>query len=312
MVAPTRRSCAPAPPRPASTPASSCDDDDVVLSRVVPADGRSRAYIDGRPATAATLADAATDLVDLHGQHAHQRLLSPASQRAALDAFGGVDLEPLRAARARVAELDAELATLGGDERARARELDLARFQLAELDAAAARRPRRGGGAGRARGHAGRAPSSTAPPGRRAYEALAGDGGARDAVAAGAAALAGRAPYRAARRPARRRARRARRRRRRRSATPPRRSPTIPSGSRRCAPAGSCSAICAASTATRSPTCSASTARSPSGSTSLERYEQRAAAIDAERQRAIAAAERGGGRGARRPARRRRHASVRP
>ena len=110
---------------------------EVVLSRVVPADGRSRAYIDGRPATAAALAKTATELVDLHGQHAHQRLLSPVSQRAALDAFGAIDLTRLREARARVAELDAELATLGGDDRSRARELDLARFQLAELDAAA-------------------------------------------------------------------------------------------------------------------------------------------------------------------------------
>src|SRR5262245_28190918 len=84
--------------------------DDVVLSRVVPIDGRSRGYIDGRPATAAALAEAAGDLVDLHGQHSHQRLLSPASQRAALDAFGGVDLSALRAARARLTELDAELA----------------------------------------------------------------------------------------------------------------------------------------------------------------------------------------------------------
>ena len=80
------------------------DDDagETVLSRVVPADGRSRAYIDGRPTTAAALASVSADLVDLHGQHAHQRLLSPASQRAALDAFGGVDLSRLRAARARV------------------------------------------------------------------------------------------------------------------------------------------------------------------------------------------------------------------
>ena len=110
---------------------------EVVLTRVVPAAGRSRAYIDGRPATVAALADAARELVDLHGQHAHQQLLSPATQRRALDAFAGVDLAPLRAARARLTELDAELAALGGDERARARELDLARFQVAELDAAA-------------------------------------------------------------------------------------------------------------------------------------------------------------------------------
>ena len=77
------------------------DGDEVVLSRVVPAEGRSRAYVDGRPATAAALANVATNLVDLHGQHAHQRLLSPATQRAALDAFGGIDLDRVAARRGR-------------------------------------------------------------------------------------------------------------------------------------------------------------------------------------------------------------------
>jgi DNA repair protein RecN (Recombination protein N) len=109
---------------------------EIVLTRVVLAEGRSRAYVDGRPATVASLAEITRDLIDLHGQHAHQSLLSVATQRAALDEYGAIDLEPLRAARARLTELDAELATLGGDERARAREIDLLRFQVAELDAA--------------------------------------------------------------------------------------------------------------------------------------------------------------------------------
>jgi len=109
---------------------------EIVLSRVVPADGRSRAYVDGRPATVMSLAEITRDVIDLHGQHAHQSLLSVATQRAALDEFGSIDLAPLRAARARLTEIDAELATLGGDERARAREIDLLRFQVGELDAA--------------------------------------------------------------------------------------------------------------------------------------------------------------------------------
>ena len=116
-------------------------DTEVVLSRVIPASGRSRAYIDGRPVTVAALAEAATDLVDLHGQHAHQQLLSPASQRAALDRSATSICQPLRDARGRLTEIDAELATIGGDERTRARELDLARFQLAELEAAAVESP---------------------------------------------------------------------------------------------------------------------------------------------------------------------------
>jgi DNA repair protein RecN (Recombination protein N) len=107
-----------------------------VLTRVIPATGRSRAYVDGRLATVASLADVAADVVDLHGQHAHQSLLSIATQREALDEFGAIDLGALRAARARLTEIDAELAALGGDERARAREIDLLRFQVDELDAA--------------------------------------------------------------------------------------------------------------------------------------------------------------------------------
>ncbi|MGI9051900.1 MAG: AAA family ATPase, partial [Ilumatobacteraceae bacterium] len=73
-------------------------DAELVLTRVVPADGRSRAYVDGRPSTVAALGEAAASIVDLHGQHAHQSLLGAATQRAALDEFGQVDLDALRAA----------------------------------------------------------------------------------------------------------------------------------------------------------------------------------------------------------------------
>src|SRR3954471_12200071 len=49
--------------------------------RVVPDNGCSRAYVDGRLATAAQLAAVGAELVDLHGQHAHQSLLGVAAQR---------------------------------------------------------------------------------------------------------------------------------------------------------------------------------------------------------------------------------------
>jgi DNA repair protein RecN (Recombination protein N) len=111
-----------------------------VLARVLPADGRSRAYVDGRLATVGELAGAGAGLVELHAQHAHQRLLSVANQRAALDRFAGdgaaAALTRLRSARAEERRLAGELAALGGDERSRARELDLLRFQVDEIDAA--------------------------------------------------------------------------------------------------------------------------------------------------------------------------------
>ena len=117
------------------------DDEEHVLARVLPAEGRSRAYLDGRLATAGELAEIGATLVDLHGQHAHQHLLAGPVQRAVLDRFAGPDasdaLAELRRARVEGRTLRAELDGLGGDDRARAREADLLRFQIVEIDDAA-------------------------------------------------------------------------------------------------------------------------------------------------------------------------------
>ena len=112
-------------------------DEEVILCRTIPLDGRSRAYVNGRLATVGQLAEHGLDLVDMHGQHAHQSLLGAKAQREALDSYAKVDLEPLRSARATVTEIDAALATLGGDDRMRAREIDLLRFQANEIIEAA-------------------------------------------------------------------------------------------------------------------------------------------------------------------------------
>ncbi len=167
--------------------------DDLILGRVVPADNRSRAYRDGHMATVAALAEAASDLVDLHGQHSHQSLLAPGAQRAALDAAGGVDAGPLAAARQRLRQVDSALAELGGDPRLRAREMDLLAYQLAELDAAglddpeedrhlAAEQERLAGA------------SSHRQAAATAYQALAADDGVSDRLGAAVAAVTGHPP----------------------------------------------------------------------------------------------------------------------
>ncbi len=112
------------------------DGAELVVKRVLPATGRSRAYIDGSLATASELQERVGPLVDLHGQHAQQSLLQPTTQRDALDTFAGVDTEPLRAIRANIASIDSELSELGGDETERARRIDLLTYQLDELEAA--------------------------------------------------------------------------------------------------------------------------------------------------------------------------------
>jgi DNA repair protein RecN (Recombination protein N) len=70
----------------------------LVLRRTVSAAGRSRAYVGGAPAPVAVLAELSEHLLALHGQADQALLTRPAQQRATLDRFAGVDLEPFRSA----------------------------------------------------------------------------------------------------------------------------------------------------------------------------------------------------------------------
>jgi DNA repair protein RecN (Recombination protein N) len=107
---------------------------ETILCRVLHREGRSRAYINDRMATVSSLAEIGDELVDIHGQHAHQRLLSPSTQRNSLDQFGNVSTAELQAAREAVTHIDANLAALGGDEKSRVREIDLLQFQCDEIE----------------------------------------------------------------------------------------------------------------------------------------------------------------------------------
>jgi DNA repair protein RecN (Recombination protein N) len=127
-------------------------EDELVLARRVTAEGRSRAFIGGRSATAADLREVGGALLAFHGQHEARRLLSPAAQLGLLDAFcetapsakgrrapkGGTGhLERRDAhAAAHAAERDARrrLEELHDAAGARERELDLLRFELQEID----------------------------------------------------------------------------------------------------------------------------------------------------------------------------------
>jgi DNA repair protein RecN (Recombination protein N) len=70
-------------------------EDDLLLRRTVDVQGKSRAWINGSPATATQLKDIADQLVDIHGQHAWQSLTRPDSVRGLLDAYAGVSLNKL-------------------------------------------------------------------------------------------------------------------------------------------------------------------------------------------------------------------------
>jgi DNA repair protein RecN (Recombination protein N) len=170
------------------------DGSERVLARVVPRIGRSRAYVDGRLASAAELAELGRGLVDLHGQHAHQSLLGGRVQRDALDRFGNVDLGPLHGASARLAAIEAALVALGGDERARAREADLLHYQIAEIEAAGIDGPDE---EDRLEAEEDVLAGATAhrEAGDAAYTALASEDGAADWLRRAVAACAGRRPF---------------------------------------------------------------------------------------------------------------------
>ncbi|MGH7583580.1 MAG: DNA repair protein RecN, partial [Gemmatimonadales bacterium] len=113
-------------------------DDHLVLRREITAEGRSRAWINGSPATIGTLARVGEGLVDLHGQHQTIELVEPVTQRALLDAFGSAEPAARAAASAfdRLAEARAGYTALVARRDDAQRRADWLRHVVAEIDAA--------------------------------------------------------------------------------------------------------------------------------------------------------------------------------
>jgi DNA repair protein RecN (Recombination protein N) len=116
------------------------DGGELLISRTVSAEGRSRAYVGGRTVPVGLLGELADDLVAVHGQTDQQGLLRPARQREALDRYAGdavsVPLAKYGSAYRRLREVAAELAELTTRARERAQEADLLRFGIEEVGAA--------------------------------------------------------------------------------------------------------------------------------------------------------------------------------
>jgi len=114
------------------------EEGEVVLARRVSPEGRTRAYVQGRSATAADLRELGGRLVAFFGQHEHRRLSVASAQLELLDEFCGADHLVLRdrfaAAHARVREGTRELEELKGRAGARDRDLDLLAFEIDEIE----------------------------------------------------------------------------------------------------------------------------------------------------------------------------------
>ncbi len=133
---------------------------EVFIRRVIQRGGRSRTYVNGALTTAARLAELGALLIDLSGQHQHQGLVDPSRHLEILDAFARASTtkppvkvkraievtvaddawplaETMTVAWSELRRCDDELASLGGDERAREARVDYLKYQLEELESAA-------------------------------------------------------------------------------------------------------------------------------------------------------------------------------
>lgn len=114
------------------------DEEGFVVTRRLGADGRSRARIDGGLASVRELSERVSPLIDLCGQHEHQRLLDPASHVGMVDAWAGTGvadaLKAYREALARAAEAARELARVEEASRTQGSRLEEARFALERID----------------------------------------------------------------------------------------------------------------------------------------------------------------------------------
>ena len=110
------------------------DGEELVVSRTLNSQGRSRGYINGRMASVAELAEVGRRAVDVHGQHAQMRLESPVAQLALLDAYYGIDLGQRNQLSEQLSHLERRITEARSGMAERERELAVVRFELGEIE----------------------------------------------------------------------------------------------------------------------------------------------------------------------------------
>ena len=112
--------------------------DDLIIKRSLSAAGSNRQFINGSPTTLSILKNVGDALVDLHGPHDHQSLLSPDKQLDLLDSFARAEeqFEEYKKHFRQLQTLTAEHSALNTAETAREQELDLLRHQINEINSA--------------------------------------------------------------------------------------------------------------------------------------------------------------------------------
>ena len=107
---------------------------ELLLRRTVDTAGKSRAWINGSPATATQLRELGEQLLDIHGQHAWQSLTRPDAVRGLLDAYAGIDTRPLKAAWQTWRQAQQSLADAQQAQSTLANERERLAWQIGELE----------------------------------------------------------------------------------------------------------------------------------------------------------------------------------
>lgn len=115
------------------------DDDSLLIYREIRLEGRSLCKLNGAPATVSMLRELGPLLVSIHGQHESYELLSPEVHMTYVDRFGGLEplLKEYQESYRNLREIQRKLEAFNTDEGEKARRVDLLRYQIGELEAAA-------------------------------------------------------------------------------------------------------------------------------------------------------------------------------
>jgi len=111
-------------------------DEGLIIRRMITTSGTSRCYVNGLQVTARNLRDITDILVDIHGQHEHQSLLSVKNHLFLLDQYGklGPELEVYRSCYHRILEIQKEIEKQTIDEREKERKIDILKYSIGEIE----------------------------------------------------------------------------------------------------------------------------------------------------------------------------------
>ena len=111
------------------------EDNQLLVQREIDLSGKGQCRLDGRPATAAMLREVCSLLIDIHGQHDNQELLSAEKHLGFLDSYGAYpqEMAAYTAAYERMCECAARLDKLQMDESYKLQRMDILQFQIKEI-----------------------------------------------------------------------------------------------------------------------------------------------------------------------------------